>query len=239
MGIIHIFWLFYTKYAVNADWKSIDIPVTQVYNNVSSRQQTLSDRNNCYISEGIDMVLFILLAFGIAKLKGNRVTVLLREPSLIPMWILEIVFWLLQACIWMEDYRFIGYAGYLQMASILCLIWPILRFRLYPQAIAGAIMVSIGSISNRVVMAMNGGKMPVIPSFSGFTYYYREGALEVSQDVRHIMMSDSTKLNFLADYIDVGFSVISPGDVLIHLFTTIVVYNVIVSLNKKEKGSSL
>ena len=53
------------------------------------------------------------------------------------------------------------------------------------------------------------------------------------------MMSDSTKLNFLADYIDVGFSVISPGDVLIHLFTTIVVYNVIVSLNKKEKGSSL
>ena len=99
--------------------------------------------------------------------------------------------------------------------------------------------MSIGSISNRVVMAVNGGKMPVIPSFSGFTYYYREGALEVSQDVRHIMMSDSTKLNFLADYIDVGFSVISPGDVLIHLFTTIVVYNVIVSLNKKEKGSSL
>lgn len=185
------------------------------------------------------MVLFILIAIVFAKLCGNRVTVLLREPSLIPMWILEIIFWILQACIWMEDYRFIGCATYLQTASILCLIWPILRFHLYPQAIVGAIMVGIGTLSNRIVMAANGGKMPVIPTFSGITRYYQQGALEVSQDVRHIMMSETTKLNFLADYIDVGFSVISPGDVLIHLFTTIVVYNVIVKLNQKVKGSSL
>jgi len=185
------------------------------------------------------MVLFILLAIIAARLRGNHVTVLLREPSLIPIWILEVIFWILQACIWMEDYRFIGYATYLQTASVLCLLWPIFRFRLYPQAIAGAIMTCIGSVSNQVVMAANGGKMPVVPSFSGFTRYYREGALEVSQDVRHIMMSDSTKLNFLADYIDVGFSVISIGDVFIHLFTTIIIYMVIVSLNKKEKGSSI
>ena len=49
------------------------------------------------------------------------------------------------------------------------------------------------------------------------------------------MMSESTKLNFLADYIDVGFSVISPGDVLIHSFTTIIVFCVIVKLNRRLK----
>lgn len=181
------------------------------------------------------MILFILLAIIIAKLRGNRVTVLLKEPSLIPVWVIEIIFWILQACIWMQDYRFVGYAGYLQTASVLALLWPILKFKLYPQAIVGAVMVGVGSAMNRIVMWANGGKMPVIPSFSGITLYYREGALEVSQDVRHIMMSESTKLNFLADYIDVGFSVISLGDVLVHLFTTVVIYCVIAKCNQ-ERG---
>ena len=181
------------------------------------------------------MILFILLAIIIAKIRRHRIGVLLREPSLIPVWGIEIVFWLLQICIWRQDYRFIGYAGYLQTASILVLLWPIIKFRLYPQAIAGALMVSAGSIMNRIVMNANNGAMPVIPSFSGFTRYYQDGALEISQDVRHILMSDATKLNFLADYIDVGFSVISPGDVLVHLFTTIVIYCVIAKWNQRKE----
>ena len=182
------------------------------------------------------MILFILLALIVAKLKGHHVTVLLREPSLIPVWIVEIIFWLLQACIWNENYSFVGYAGYLQTASILALLWPVMKFKMYPQAIIGAGMVVTGSAMNRIVMHANGGKMPVIPSFSGMTLYYREGSLEASQDVRHIMMSDTTKLNFLADYIDVGFSVISLGDVLVHLFTTIVIFTVISRLNKKQES---
>ena len=181
------------------------------------------------------MILFILLAIVIAKLRRHRIGVLLREPSLIPVWVIEIVFWLLQICIWRQDYRFIGYAGYLQTASILALLWPILKFRLYPQAIAGALMVGAGSAMNRIVMHANDGRMPVIPSFSGLTRYYQEGALAASQDVRHVLMSEATKLNFLADYIDVGFSVISPGDVLVHLFTTIVIYCVIAKCNQRKE----
>ena len=180
------------------------------------------------------MILFILLALIIAKLRKHRIRVLLREPSLIPVWVIEIIFWLLQLCIWRQDYRFIGLAGYLQTASILALLWPIMKFRLYPQAIVGAVMVVVGSALNRIVMHANGGKMPVVPSFSGFTKYYQEGALELSQDVRHVIMSDTTKLNFLADYIDVGFSVISIGDVLVHLFTTIVIYCVIAKCNHRK-----
>lgn len=183
------------------------------------------------------MLLFVLLAVVIARFRGKRIRVLLHEPSLIPMWIVEIVFWLLQLCIWREDYRFIGYAAYLQTAAILCLIPPILRFRLYPQAIIGAVLTCIGSVSNRIVMAANNGKMPVHPSLSILTRYCQAGALELSGDARHILMSERTKLNFLADYIDVGFSILSPGDVLIHLFTAIIVYATIVRLNEGTKGS--
>ena len=180
------------------------------------------------------MILFILLAVVIAKLRHLRVGVILREPSLIPIWIIEILFWLLQACIWRQDYRFIGLSGYMQTASILALLWPILKYRLYPQAITGSGMVAVGSALNRIVMNANDGRMPVALSLSGFTNYYSEGALEASQDARHIIMSDATKLNFLADYIDVGFSIMSIGDVLVHLFTTIVIYFVIVKCNQKE-----
>lgn len=196
---------------------------------------TLFIRIELTITKGIGMILFILLAIIIAKMRRHRIGVLLREPSLIPVWIIEIVFWLLQICIWRQDYRFIGYAGYLQTASILALLWPILKFRLYPQAIAGALMVATGSALNRIVMNANDGRMPVTPSFSGITRYYQEGALEAAQDMRHILMSDATKLNFLADYIDVGFSVISVGDVLVHLFTTVVIYCVIAKCNQKKR----
>ena len=180
------------------------------------------------------MILFILLAIVVAKLRHYRIGVILREPALIPIWIIEILFWLLQFCIWRQDYRFIGLAGYLQTASILALLWPILKFRLYPQAIIGAIMVIVGSTLNRIVMYANDGKMPVLMSFSGFTKYYNDGAIEASNDVRHIMMTDTTKLNFLADYIDVGFSVLSVGDVLVHLFTTVVIYCVIEKSNQRK-----
>ena len=159
---------------------------------------------------------------------------LLREPAMIPIGIIEIIFWLLQICIWRQDYRFIGLAGYLQTASILALLWPILKYRLYPQAIVGSVMVVVGSTLNKIVMYANDGMMPVVPSFSDFTKYYQDGALEAAHDMRHVIMSDSTKLNFLADYIDVGFSVISIGDVLVHLFTTIVICSVIAKLNQTK-----
>lgn len=182
------------------------------------------------------MILFILLAIFFAKIRRYHVTILFREVSMLPLWILEIIFWILQVCIWMEDYRFISLARWLQTANILVLLWPIMKFRLYPQAIAGAILTGAGSAMNRIVMQANGGRMPVRPSLSAASHYFREGALELSGDVRHLLAGETTKLNFLADYIDVGFSIMSPGDVLIHLFTTIVIYCVIAKCNQMRES---
>lgn len=182
------------------------------------------------------MILFILLGMIIGAIKRYRVTVLFREISLLPMMIEEIVFWYFQVCAWRGDYRFVPYGVYLQMCSILVLIWPIIKFKLYPQALIGSVSVAIGSVMNKVVMKANGGAMPVHPIFSRTTLYYRDGALEAANDTRHLPMSLETKLNFLADYIDVGFSIMSIGDLFIHGFTTLVIYNVIAKLNLQEKG---
>ena len=74
------------------------------------------------------MILFILLALLIAAIRGKRVTGLLRERSLYPLWVLEIVFWIFQISAWMGDYRFIPYGALLQTACMLSLLWPCLLY---------------------------------------------------------------------------------------------------------------
>ena len=183
------------------------------------------------------MILFILLGVLIAAIRGKHPRKLLHEPSLLPLIALEIVFWVFQISAWMGDYRFVPYGGWLQMGCILSLLWPILKFRLYPRALAGAAMVCAGSLLNRAAMAANGGSMPVYPTLSRLTGYYRDGALAASGDVRHILMSGSTRLNFLGDYIDAGLSVMSVGDLLIHGFVTLIIYGVAARLDDtKEEG---
>ena len=182
------------------------------------------------------MLLFILIALILARIRGNRVAVLAHEISLVPLWLLEVIFWIFQICAWCGEYRFVAYAGYLQTAYILSLIWPILRHRLYLQAIAGACMVAVGSMMNRIVMNVNGGRMPVYPTLSRLTGYYQPEALEMSGDMRHVLMSEGTKLNFLGDFIDVGFSIMSIGDLLIHGFVALIIYCVIVDVNRRKEG---
>ena len=59
------------------------------------------------------------------------------------------------------------------------------------------------------------------------------GAIEAAGDARHALMSETTRMKFLGDYIDVGFSIMSPGDILIHGFVTLVILGVINELNKE------
>ena len=91
---------------------------------------------------------------------------------------------------------------------------------------------------NRFVISANDGHMPVYPTLSRLTGYYRDGVLGETADIDglHILMTSSTKLNWLADYIDLGFSVLSPGDLLIHAFLVIVVST---PLSPSQKNSRL
>lgn len=182
------------------------------------------------------MILFIALGILLAKIKGNRVSVVFKEISLLPLFILEILFWYFQMCVWMGNYSFIQYASMIQSLYILSLLWPVLKYKLFGYAVAGSGLVAVGSYMNKLVMNANAGRMPVYPSISKYTGYFVNGALEVSGDLRHVIMSDTTKLKYLGDYIDVGFSIMSPGDVLMHIFITLVIFGTINEFNRKGKG---
>ncbi len=122
------------------------------------------------------------------------------------------------------------------MAFILnCFLVPIVRRRLFGPALFGSGLVLIGSMLNRIVMAANGGKMPVLPTLSKVTRYYRNDALGQGIDNVHIPMTGSTKLNVLADYIDTGFSIMSVGDLFIHAFITLIVFYTIKSVNRDKQ----
>lgn len=180
------------------------------------------------------MLPFLLVACLIAKIRRYRFAPIWRDFSLYPMFAVECAYWVLQGFAFAGDYRFVPYASYLQSAFLLSLVVPILRHRLYVRAIVGTGLTLIGTVMNRLVIAANGGKMPVYPTLSRLTGYFDLGALESGFDSVHTMMDSNTALRVLGDYIDVGFSIMSPGDLLIHGFSAIIFYGAIKSLNENK-----
>ena len=50
-------------------------------------------------------------------------------------------------------------------------------------------------------------------------------------DALHVLGNAETKVKFLTDYIDYGYSILSVGDVFIHLFFCIMLYSLIKAVN--------
>lgn len=178
------------------------------------------------------VILFVVAACILARVRGMRFACLARDWSLLPLAAVELFFWTAQICAWNEVYIFIRWASAIQTAYLLALLFPIFRHRLYREACAGAAMTVFGTMLNRWVMSVNGGKMPVYPTLSRWTGYYRDGAMAAAGDGLHVLMDGSTKLKLLGDWIDVGFSIMSIGDVLIHGFVFWIVYRTICAWNR-------
>lgn len=170
------------------------------------------------------MLFFILVPLLIARIKGYRVLHIFRVIDLYP-------FFLACAChgffvmnAWMGNHSFVKYAAVLQQVMILSMLLPVLRRRMFAPTMVGVGLTIVGTVMNRIVINANGGKMPVYPTVSKWIGYYKDGQLDGSIDQLHVLLDDSSRLAFLADYIDFGLCVLSPGDVLIHTFSSIVIY---------------
>jgi len=87
-------------------------------------------------------------------------------------------------------------------------------------------------------MSQNGGKMPVYATLSKLTGYFDESTLGTVDQV-HILGNEATKYKILTDYIDVGYSILSIGDILIHAFIVMVVYSAIKENSNKHIQCSL
>lgn len=170
------------------------------------------------------MLIFILLPFLIAIIKKMRFKSIFLKPDLYPVLFAEAVHIFFQINFFFGKTDYVKYSKYLQIFFMVSLLLPVIRKKLYLQAIVGSVFAVIGSVLNKIVINVNGGHMPVYPTLSKLTGFYHEGQLSGNIDSLHIFMTNATKLNFLADYIDLGFSILSPGDVLIHMFIAVIIY---------------
>lgn len=177
------------------------------------------------------MLLSILLALGIAKFKRFRLKPVLTAYALYPFFFVELVYWVFQITVFAKNYTFLPYAEFLKTAYFLTLLVPILVYKLYAPALAGSASVLVGTGLNRLAMSANGGKMPVFPSLSLHTGYFSSAPLSAADTV-HCLGGAGTRLKILCDYIDIGWSILSVGDLLIHAFSLIILYYSIKAMNK-------
>lgn len=182
------------------------------------------------------MILFILGGFLLAKLRGYKLLPALKEPLLFPLYLLEALYIFIQFSFIIGNHSLLNYANLLQIGFIAVLILPIIKYAINLPAILSTISVIIGSRLNALVMDANGGLMPVFPTLSKLTQYYNTDSITTINDGKHILGSSETKLAFLADYIDIGWSILSPGDVLIHGFVTVIVFYTIKNINIKKSA---
>lgn len=177
------------------------------------------------------MIETFLLAMLIAKIKGYKLKPIFKDWAVYPAIIFTLFYVFMQISIFCGYYGFIKYASLLETLYISTFLFLIFRYKLYTSALLGSICIFIGTALNKIAIAANGGRMPVFPTFSYITGYAKPESFLRINDI-HVLGNNMTKLKLLTDYIDLGYSILSIGDVLIRLFIFIVIYNSIKYINK-------
>jgi hypothetical protein len=177
------------------------------------------------------MFFFILFALICAKIKGYRVKPILKAYSLYPFAVVQVLYLFLQFNVFLGNYEYIQYASLFKNIYLYTLIIPLFVYKLYIPSLYGSAFIIFGTILNKFVMQQNGGKMPVFASLSKLTGYYDESSIGIIDNI-HIAGSETTKYKFLTDFIDIGYSILSIGDVFIHGLAFIMIYNVVKEINK-------
>ncbi|NLA85920.1 MAG: DUF5317 domain-containing protein [Clostridiales bacterium] len=176
------------------------------------------------------MIFAILFALVLAKIKGYKLKPLLRVYALYPFAFLTAVMIYFQVCVFFHNYSWIKYAGYIKSIYLFSLVIPFLVYKLYKPGLVGALLILAGTFLNKFAIWQNGGKMPVFATLSRLTGYYSEEAIKTADNL-HSIGDASTKFKILTDYIDIGYSILSIGDLLIHSFALIIMYYVIKEVN--------
>ena len=178
------------------------------------------------------MIVEIVAVCLLAKLKRFQLRYLFRTWTFYPILLIQCALVVFQASLFFRQYVFVRFIPYTEMAVILSFLFAMFAFRLYTPAIIGSASIGVGTLLNKLVIAQNAGTMPVYPTLSYLTGYVTP-EMVASLDSLHSLGGPETKLKFLSDYIDYGYCILSPGDVLIHLFACIMLYALIKAVNAR------
>ena len=177
------------------------------------------------------MIETILISLIFCKIKKLKIKPLFKSWTIYPIIIMELIYMFIQINVFMDNYFFIKYVNILKICYLCSYLPMIFIYNQYILAIIGSVFVFIGGILNDIAIKANNGYMPVFPSLSYITGYANIEAFDKVNDI-HILGNSSTKLKFLTDIFDIGYSVLSLGDIFIRGFVFIIIYNVVKSLNQ-------
>ncbi|MDD4716345.1 MAG: DUF5317 family protein [Oscillospiraceae bacterium] len=180
------------------------------------------------------MIETILIACIVLKIKHYKLRYIFYHWSFYPVLLTQGVLLFLQASIFLQCYQFVSYVSVIQVAVILSFIFPIFSFGLYKPAFWGCGTIVLGTLMNQFVIMQNGGKMPIFPSLSYLTGYVKPDMV-TKLDSLHVLGNAATKFKFLTDYIDLGYSILSPGDLLIHFFSFLILYYAVKAVNLRYR----
>lgn len=180
------------------------------------------------------MIETILISFIFCKIKGFKLRPLFKNWSIYPVMVMELIYLIVQINIFRENYVVINYVGILKTLYLCSYLPLIFTYKQYIAAIIGSVFVIIGGILNDIAIWANNGYMPVFPTLSYFTGYAKPDAFNKVNDI-HILGDSTTKLKPLTDIFDIGYSVLSIGDIFIRLYIFIIIYNVVKLLNKSKE----
>ncbi|PRR80869.1 DUF5317 family protein [Clostridium vincentii] len=177
------------------------------------------------------MIETILIAMIVAKIKGYKLKPLFKYWGIYPVLVFISLYLFLNIEAFFGNYYLIKYTGILESAYICSFFIVIIKYKQYLSAIIGSTAIIFGTLLNMIAISANNGKMPVFPTLSYLTGYLKPDTFTKINDI-HILGSGATKLKFLTDIIDIGYSILSVGDVFIRIFTFVIIFNTIKSINK-------
>lgn len=178
------------------------------------------------------MPLTIVIIFIVAWIRKLNPLLIFKSWTVYPVFAFEIVLVYFQVQVFRGNYWVVEWAELFKSSYMFLFLIPMLAFKLYKQGIIGSAFILSGTMLNKLVMHLNGGKMPVFPTLSYYTGYVKADTFTQINDI-HILGDGSTKAIFLSDIIDVGYSILSIGDILIRVFVFLILYAAIVKMNLK------
>lgn len=174
----------------------------------------------------------IIIALIFAKLKKYKIKKLFTLWEFYIILAFELVYIIIQVNLFQENFFLLRYLAIFNVIYLCAYLLLIYRFRIFKSALVGAGFLFLGSVLNQIAMTANGGRMPVFPTLSYLTGYVSGNQSLATLDSIHKLGNQAVNYFFLTDIIDLGYSVISIGDVFIRLFVFIIIYNSVKCLNE-------
>lgn len=184
------------------------------------------------MQEGAMMVEVFILALILAKIKKYPLRPFFKSRVVYPILFSLAFYIVLKIMVFTGNYQWVRYSQAIHSCILLAYIFPALRFELYTPTLIGTCSMAAGMILNQIAIAYNNGKMPIFPSLSYITGYVNPQMVSQISKL-HVLGNENTRLFFLTDILDLGYTILSVGDVLIQVFPFLVVFYSI----KKLAGS--